>query len=122
MRISDWSSDVCSSDLRPSPVLFFDCLAADRAPSGSAATPVRQRADATPAPECATESTGFRIAELVADLGQRQIALQQILAGSLEAQAFDQLLKVELHALQASLQGAFTEAERGGDRVQRPIG
>src|SRR3546814_20236918 len=93
MRISDWSSVVCSSDL----------------PSGSAATPVRQRADATPAPECATESTGFRIAELVADLGQRQIALQQILAGSLEAQAFDQLLKVELHALQESLQGAFTE-------------
>src|SRR3546814_11498199 len=115
MRISDWSSDVCSSDLRPSPVLFFDCLAADRAPSGSAATPVRQRAAATPAPACATESTGFRLAELAADLGQRQIPLQQILAGRLEAQAFDQLLKDELHAMPESLQGAVTNAERGGE-------
>src|SRR3546814_16448830 len=114
MRISDWSSDVCSSDLRPSPVLFFDCLAADRAPSGSAATPVRQRADATPAPECATESTGFRIAELVADLGQRQIALQQILAVRPEAPQYAQLLKVELPSLPAPLQGAFTEAEKDG--------
>src|SRR3546814_13493523 len=91
MRISDWSSDVCSSDLDVVGVVEFTGAALD-APGPFVILDMHERLDCLvqciPCPHCAQEGRRFAGAEQAQDavsLGHREFALQIVVPVSGQA-------------------------------------